>query len=504
MIAMAGATPPPNADARAQDWRNGAIVYQVFVDRFAPPASLASKSDLIKSPRRLMAWGSLPHAGVFRPELGVWSHELDFWGGDLMSLRGKLSYIEDLGADVLYLTPIHKALTNHRYDAQDYMTIAPEVGTRHQLVTLIQTVHQRGMKIMLDGVFNHMGKTSERFQSALHSPRSPYRTWFRIGKQYPGGYQAWAGAGNLVTLRLENPAVRDYLWNNPDSVVKSYLADGIDGWRLDVAFELGPKYLSELTHAAHAAKPGSAVVGEISGYPGDWFPAVDGVFNFFPMRMALEMTSGHVPGGRAGVMLQHMVDDAGLDNLLKSWLLLDNHDTPRIANQIPDIRNRRIAQVLQLTLPGSPVIYYGSELGMEGQGDPENRAPMRWDLVKPGNADLAWIRKLIVLRKRHPALKYGDFMALDTSALLGFTRTTGQIRDAVVVLINPTETEVTETFPVRIGRIMSWGAVTDLLSGEQFRIINGIMTTTVPARGIRILTPVTAPNHGYSPYTRIP
>ncbi len=492
-----------SVDARSLDWRMGPVIYQVFIDRFAPPASLESKRKWILPPRTLKAWSDLPKAGHVDDKLGCWTHELEFWGGDLASLTGKLDYIQSLGADVLNLTPIHQAFTNHRYDAQNYSKVAPELGTRKDVKFLAQNLHRRNMKLMLDGVFNHMGRTSPMFQEALSNPNSKHRDWYYIGKEFKGGYRGWAGASNLPGLRLENKHVRNYLWNNKDSIVKSYLADGIDGWRLDVGFELGPKYLKELTDAAHTAKPGSAVVGEISGYPSDWFPAVDGVFNFLPYALTKAMFRGEMTGGQVGRSLNDMVSDAGIENLLRSWIHLDNHDTPRLASDLPDLADRKIAVALQLTLPGSPVIYYGSELGMKGTGDPANRAPMRWDLVTDSNPDLTWMRKLLGIRKSHPALHYGNFIALQTNQLLAYIRTTGKVRNNVMVVANPTQTTLTEVFPARIGRLQSWGELKDLLSSERIRCITGMVTVTVPARTVRIFVPVDKKVNGYSPLNRI-
>ncbi len=496
----------PNAtdfQARASDWRNGAIVYQVFVDRFAPPKSLSSKRALIKAPRLLKQWSETPVPGHVIPELGLWSHELEFWGGDLRSLSGKLDYVQSLGADVLYLTPIAKAFTNHRYDTQDYAQISPELGTKADLVHLVSDVHARHMKLMLDGVFNHMGRTSPTFQDALSHSNSPFRKWFFFSSQYPGGYRGWSGAANLPGLRLENPAVRSYLWNAPNSIVKQYLRDGIDGWRLDVGFELGTDFLSEITRSAHATKPGSAVVGEISGYPSNWFPAVDGVFNFLPSRLIEEALNGNLAGGKVGRMLQQSVDDAGVENLLKSWLLVDNHDTARLADIVPDMAKRKLILAMQFTLPGSPVVYYGTELGMEGAGDPQNRAPMRWDLVTPSNPVLSWTKKLVDLRRKLPALKYGNFTALETEKLVAFSRTTDRLKDTVIVAANPTDQVVKEVFPTRVGRLMSWGELQDLVGGQSVRSINGCLTLELKPYQTMVLSPVTAPVKGASPYNRV-
>ena len=409
-----------------------------------------------------------------------------------------------VGADVIYLTPIFKAYSNHKYDTLDYTQVSPEFGTRQDLLSLIEATHAKGMRLMLDGVFNHMAKRSPAFIQAQGNPKSRYADWFKFGAQYKNGYRAFANVPSLPAINLESADVQNTLWVGKDSIVRRYLKDGIDGWRLDVAFDMGPAALAGITKAAHQTKPGSAVVGEISGYPANWFDSLDGVFNFTSQQIAARSLSGELPGGRAGMLLNRLVQDAGIENLLKSWLLIDNHDTPRATHMIPDATNRRLVQALQLTLPGSPVIYYGTELGMEGGGDPECRAPMRWDLATEDNADLKWVKQWVRYHQTMPALKIGDFRALDTDKLLAFSRTTGKLRESVLVVLNPTDSEVTETFSTRIGRLMSWGGLKDLIGGSTERSINGLMKVTVKPHSIMLLVPDTSVSQGYSSYERIP
>ncbi len=489
---------------RAKDWRIGAVVYQVFVDRFAPTADIDAKKKIILPPRQLMPWSVTPKASKFDPATGQYPHTIQFWGGDLASLHAKLGYIQEIGADVLYLNPIFKAFSNHKYDTDDYMEIDPEYGSKADLLRLIDDLHANNMRLVLDGVFNHMGYRSPAFQSALKDPKSPYRNWFTFDKSLPNGYLGWVGIPGLPVLNLANPAVENYLWAGENSVVKSYLKDGIDGWRLDVGFDIGPKYLSGITHAAHEEKPGSLVVGEISGYPSDWFDAVDGVFNFHSLTVAESMLRGELTGGQVGRMLDQVAKDAGLENLMRSWLLIDNHDTPRAADIVPDFENRRLVEALQFTLPGSPVIYYGSELGMKGAGDPEDRAPMRWDLANAQNPELKWMKAMVKIHQTHPALKYGDFRVLETDQLLAFARTTDKVGDTFIVVMNPTNNDVTEIMPTRVGRLMSWGGLRDLLSPTTTRSIEGLMKLEVKAKTVMFLVPDISKSGGYSPYDRIP
>jgi glycosidase len=493
-------------DDREKDWRNGAIVYQVLVDRFAPPANLEQKRALYPAPKVLRRWDEVPTRGTYLADAKVWSHEIDFWGGDLQSVRGRLDYIKQMGADVVYLNPIHLAWTNHKYDALDYKDISPEFGTREDLDALIGDVHRQGMKIVLDGVFNHVGRNSKMFQEAAADPGSPYRSWFYFGPQYPGGARIWRDAANLLELNLENPTVRDYVYASPDSVVQSYLAEGTDGWRLDVAYDIGFSFLGGLTRAAHQRKPGSLVIGELSNYPREWFPSVDGVINFTMRQILIKTVQGEIAADVSARMIDRIITEAGIEPMLKSWMMLDNHDTQRIGTELPVESQRRLAQVLQFTLPGSPNVYYGTELGMTGAGDPEMRAPMRWDLVNERNPTLAWMKKLIAVRKQHRALRIGNFRLLGAGKLFAFERYTDRIQDAVVVIANPSKEAITEIVMVPDSKLMS-DVVTlaNLLdpSAKPVPINSAMLTVTVPADSVLVLAPDMRLKDGYTPYKRI-
>ena len=508
LCAGAAAAAPNVYDQRERDWRYRAIVYQVLVDRFVPAADLQAKRALYPPPKVLRGWNELAKPGPYLEDAKLAAHELDFWGGDLQSLATRLDHVQQLGADVLYLNPIHLAYTNHKYDALDFKQISPEYGTRADFKRLAADVHARGMKLVLDGVFNHMGRNAPSFKEALSNQRSPWRPWFAIGAQYTGGARAWTGFQNLPELNLEHPPVRRYLYEAPDSVVRGYLRDGADGWRLDTAYELGHRYLADLTRAAHVEKPGSLVVGEIVNYPAAWLQSMDAVMNFTLRSIVLSTTSGQLAPRTAARMVDRLVRESGIEPMLKSWVVIDNHDIPRIATQLPTTSQRRFVQTLQFTLPGAPNIYYGAELGMTGGSDPENRGPMQWELLGADNPELQWMRQLVALRKQHRALRVGDFRLIESDKLLAFERHTDRALDTVLVLANPSNAPVTELVMVANAHLMDDTPLRDLLAAPGAAppagFGAGVVTVTVPAETVLVLKPEPKQLGGYSRYKRVP
>jgi glycosidase len=494
--------------ARERDWRNGAIVYQVLVDRFVPAANLEAKRALYPAPKVLRDWSETAKPGKYLEDAKLTSHELDFWGGDLQSFRTRLDHIQALGATALYINPIHLAYTNHKFDPLDFQKISPEYGDREDFKRLAADAKARGLKVVLDGVFNHMGRNAPIFQEAMKNPASPWRDWFAIGPQYQGGARVWTGFQNHPELNLENPAVRNYLYEAPDSVVRSYLRDGADGWRLDTAYELGVPYMKALTQAAHLEKPGSLVVGEIVNYPAQWLQGMDAVMNFTLRTIVLGAAAGEIAPASATRMIDRMIRDAGIEPMLKSWMVIDNHDIPRIATQLPERARRRLVQSLQFTLPGAPNIYYGAEVGMVGGGDPENRSPMRWDLMSENNPEYQWMKQLVALRKQNRALRIGNYRAIEADKLLAFERYTERTLDTVLVFANPSKVAVTELVMVANSELMDDTPMMDLFAPANAKPVAtfgaGVMTVTVPPETVIALKPKERELGGYSRYKRVP
>jgi glycosidase len=192
--------------------------------------------------------------------------------------------------------------------------------------------------------------------------------------------------------------------------------------------------------------------------------------------------------------------------MLKSWMVIDNHDIPRIANQFPDPTDRRLVQTLQFTLPGAPNLYYGVEVGMTGGPDPENRSPMRWDLLKPDNPEWVWMRRLIALRKTHRALRVGDFRLVESERLFAFERHTDRALDTVVVLANPTADAVTERVMIANSALMDDTPLVDAFNPGAPPVTtvgSGFLTVTVAPRSVLVLQPVERQLGGYSRYKRV-
>jgi glycosidase len=525
---LAAAAPAGVYEQREADWRNGAIVYQVLVDRYVPAANLAAKRALYPAPKVLRDWSEPAKPGPYLEDAKLAAHELDFWGGDLQSAATRLDWVQKLGAQVLYLNPIHLAYTNHKYDALDFQQISPEYGTRADFKRLAADAHARGLKVVLDGVFNHMGRNAPWFQQALAEAKAgaaapsgggraapgavSYREWFAIGPQYTGGARTWSGFQNLPELNLEHPPVRRYLYEDRDSVVRSYLRDGADGWRLDTAYELGLPYLAALTRAAHAEKPGSLVVGEIVNYPDQWLKSMDAVMNFNLRQIVVSLASGEIAPATASRMTARLVRDVGIEPMLKSWMVIDNHDIPRISHQFPKTSQRRFVQALQFSLPGAPNIYYGAELGMSGGPDPENRSPMRWDLATDDNPELRWMRQLVALRQQHRALRVGDYRPIEAERLLAFERHTDRVLDTVLVFANPGPQPVTERVMVANALLMDDTPLRDLLAAPDAPASArtptgfgaGFVQVTVPAETVLLLQPAPRELGGYNRYKRVP
>ena len=385
----------------------------------------------------------------------------DFYGGNFRGITEKLPYLSELGVTLLYLNPISKSFSSHRYDTGDYKTPDPMLGTEADFAALCRAAHDRGMRVILDGVYSHTGSNSLYFnkdgafpgKGAYQSQSSPYHSWYTF-HHWPDCYNSWWGFDTLPTVNKLDPAFVKYIITDEDSVIAHWIRLGADGFRLDVADELPDEFLKLLRSRLKELKPDALLLGEVwedasnkvaYGCRRRYFVdgELDSVMNY-PFRTAI---LNFVRGRDAGQGLRDTVltiaENYPPQVLPCNMNLLGTHDTPRILtalvddfegpreeqakrhlsrNQLEVARERLLmASFLQYTLPGSPSIYYGDEALMEGHKDPFNRRPFPW-----GRED--WelqnhYKRLGRLRRDNPALRLGDihfFQAGDRH--LGFTR----------------------------------------------------------------------------------
>ncbi|HHT27780.1 MAG TPA: alpha-glycosidase [Firmicutes bacterium] len=381
------------------DWVQDAVCYQIFVDRFR-------NGNTANDPASVSPWNTQPD---FQTRLG----------GDLQGVIDALPYLQSLGATMLYLTPIFKAGSSHKYDTADYYAVDPEFGDLDTLRRLTNQAHQLGMRVILDGVFNHCGTDFFAFRDLLKKGRdSQYRDWFNVYRypieMHPPSYETFAASvAEMPKLRLDNPEVRRYFLN-----VASYWVEvtGIDGWRIDVANEVDHRFMRELRREVRAINPEAYIVGEIWHSAEPWLRGdkLDGV-TAYPWRdAALAFFSGWRSDSDwfAGQLTKHYTS-ARIEAIHSSLNLLGSHDTPRVLELMGhDVNKARLIAAFQMMSPGVPQIYYGDEVGMYGGSDPACRAGMRWDEQDQNQEMLGLYRYLIKIRNRYPALRRGGFLPI--------------------------------------------------------------------------------------------
>ena len=437
------------ADFTTPDWAKGAIIYQVFPDRFwkAGDCDLTGKLapyTVHKDWNEEVSWQPNEKGEVLNN---------DFFGGNFRGIAEKMDYIASLGATILYLNPIGKAYSNHRYDTADYKTPDPMLGTEADFKAMCEAAHARGIKVILDGVFSHTGSQSTYFESACKSKTSPYYSWYQF-KEYPDEYESWWGFKTLPTVNKLDPAFMDYIFGAEDSVLAHWLDLGAAGFRLDVADELPNEFIGALKKRLRQIRPDALLIGEVwedasnkisYGIRRRYFTegVLDSCMNY-PFRTAiLQYLWGKDDGRALAETVMTIAENYPHQVLACNMNLLGSHDTPRILTALVDDGDysREIAATkklsadalkqakeklftasfLQYTLPGTPSIYYGDEAGMAGHKDPFNRRTFPWGKEDP--ILLGLYRSLGNLRKEWPALRLGDvrfFQAGDGK--IGFSR----------------------------------------------------------------------------------
>ncbi len=431
-------------------WMPDGVMYQIMVDRFyhgeGTDALLHAKDEMDASIELHKNWDDMPWLNV--SENGDnFAH--DFFGGNLEGVRQKLPYLKELGVSVIYFNPIFTARTNHKYDTSNYMQVDPMFGDEAKLSQLCEEAKAMGIRVMLDGVFSHVGSDSVYFNrrgthgekiGAYRDPDSPYKKWFTF-KNWPDEYECWWGFRTLPNVNEMDDDFRKYILNGEDSVVKHWVRQGTSGWRLDVADELPMEFLRELRREVKSVDEEAAVLGEVwedashkvsygtmrSYVLGD---TLDSVMNY-PLREALV---AFLMGRKSAGAVQRELTALG-QNYPKPFLyslmnLMGSHDRPRILNvlagndgndiprdkraehtlsqeerMIGTLRQRMMLRVM-MSVPGMPCIYYADEAGMEGCADPFCRRTYPW-----GEEDrqlLSYYRGMIAMRNKNTVLRTGE------------------------------------------------------------------------------------------------
>ncbi|GAP14451.1 glycosidase [Longilinea arvoryzae] len=444
-------------------WVEDAIFYQIFPDRFF-------NGDVTNDPPNKQPWGAPPDIYGFQ-------------GGDLRGVIQKLDYLLDLGINAIYFTPIFQASSNHRYNTYDYLKIDPKLGDLRDFRALIDVAHQNGVRIVLDGVFNHVGRGFFAFNDILENQEhSPYRDWFHILK-YPveaydsndaTTYVGWWKNSSLPKLNTSNLQVRRYLMQ----VARYWIEQGADGWRLDVPNEINDDdFWAEFRDVVKTANPEAYLLGEIWNGDPRWVGDrhFDGLMNY-PLREALLgiLTGKLAVGGFAEKLEGLLHKQFAPENASAMYNLIGSHDTERALTLLNgDAAKLKLAWLIQMALPGAPAVYYGDEMGLEGGKDPECRKAFPWE-TSAENLDLHdYLRKLIHLRKQMPVLRRGSYqrvLAEDGRGCLAFARALGEQRLAVAFNASATRRQVrlnAKQIGWRDGLI-----ITDLLTSKQ-SIVSG-------------------------------
>ena len=494
-------------DTGTPDWFGRGVTYQIFPDRFRRTGT-PDVSGMVGHRWLHESWDDQP---VFRPDEDGQITNRDFFGGSLAGITEKLDYLQSLSVTTLYLNPIFEAASNHRYDTADYRAIDPLLGDEETFRTLCREAHKRGMRVMLDGVFNHTGSRSRYFNAdgfypelgAAQCQDSPYYDWYSF-HPWPTDYDAWWGVKTLPAVDEQRPAYRQFIFKGEDSVVRHWLRCGADGWRLDVADELPGDFIAGIRRAIEDEKPDGYLLGEV------WEDGSNkvaysqrrryllgrethGLMNY-PLRTALLRWLGGGDAAEFRESMETLRANYPPAAFYGAMNFLGTHDTPRIltllgAEHIPAAKEERaafalspaqlargraklrLAGMLLYGFPGSPTLFYGDEVGMQGFEDPLNRGTYPWGREDTGLLD--FFRALGRLRKERRSLQSGSLTYIYAQGG-GLVITREHEGETTMVALNAGDEALTLTLP--------WprGTAEDGLTGQRFLAVNGQLRLSLP------------------------
>ena len=471
------------------EWVKHAIFYQIFPDRFA-------RSERLTKPVNLEPWDSQPTTRGFK-------------GGDLLGVVEHLDYLEALGINALYFNPVFQSAANHRYHTHDYFHVDPILGGDSALRTLLDAAHVRGIRVILDGVFNHASRGFYQFNHLMENgASSPYTEWFHV-REFPvnafddrkkPNFACWWDNRELPQLNTDHIQVREFLF----AVAEHWIRAGIDGWRLDVPLEIKtPGFWEEFRRRVRAINPDAYILAEIWHEAQPWLGGnhFDAVMNYPFNRACLEFFGGKAlntkehPGGFK-LKACDARDFAGqVDGMLTIYApevvdvqynLLSSHDEPRFLTMVGEEKHRlQLATLFQMTYPGAPSVYYGDEVGMLGGSDPDCRRSFPWDESLWDRDLLAFFKRAIALRRDHLALRNGEYTTLHARGQsYAFAR--HNAAEAIVIALNAGDKPESLTLNLK-NIVPGEGLLKDAWEDEQLPVSQGRLTLTVPPFTGRVL-----------------
>jgi len=465
------------------EWVKDAIFYQIFPDRFAR----GSKSQ---GPSNLEAWDAPPTLRGFK-------------GGDFAGMLERLDYLTELGITAIYFNPIFQSAANHRYHTHDYFRVDPILGGDEAFLEFLHAAHARGIRVILDGVFNHASRGFLQFNHLMENgAQSPYVDWFKVESfplnAYEEGakpnYACWWDIRELPKLNTETAAVREFLFR----VAEHWLKLGIDGWRLDVPLEIStPGFWEEFRRRVKAINPEAYILAEIWHEAGEWLQGdtFDATMAYGFNRACYSFFGGEAldtterPGGfqlrpygaySFARAVRELLTSYNEQVTQVQYNLLSSHDEPRFLTMVHGDRRRLLlATLFQMSFPGTPSIYYGDEIGMEGGRDPDCRRGFPWQGEYWDQALLQAFQDLVQMRKAHAALRRGSFTQLHAKGrAYAFARQLGG--ETLVVAVNAGEQPASISF--RAPRLSAPAARWDTLFGSSpLRGSDGTLEVELPA-----------------------
>lgn len=421
--------------ARVPSWAASAVIYQIFPDSFAAGKRCISGKSTRKPDR-----SGLPCASRN--------------GGTLKGISENLDYLVDLGINCVYLNPVFSASSYHKYDTVDYFSIDPCFGTEDDLRQLVSDCHRNGIRVILDGVFNHCGSGFFAFQDVLkNGAKSRYADWFyRIGfpvrREFPPNYETFAYVREMPKLNTGNAEVAEYLCNVGAYWIRE--AD-IDGWRLDVANEINHGFWRRFRETIKSVKPDALLIGEIWEDASPWLQGdqIDSTMNYGFLNLCRNFFAGRsLSAEKFDQKLHALVLRYKTPMAYAQMNLLDSHDVPRFLSRCGgDVRKLKLAIFFMMTFLGVPSIFYGDEAGIEGSAEQEYRRPMPWENHPEEGELFRFLKRMTGLRQQHEALVRGDFQTVSAQEtdLYAYSRATD--REKLLIVMNNSDTERTVKMP---------------------------------------------------------